>query len=64
VTGVVSAFFAIGIAVGVIGVIALGAIKGRRARPPNPDDDEDDSEGNGGPPCWPGRLDGQSARGD
>ena len=63
VTGVVSAFFAIGIAVGVISVIALGAIRGRRqaaGRAPDghthadvdacPGDEEDD-----GPPRWPSR---------
>lgn len=65
VAGVVSAFFAIGIAVGVISVIALGAIKGRRGpsglartdRPPasrpGPGDDDKDDEGDG-PPRWPG----------
>ena len=61
VTGVVSAFFAIGIAVGVIGVIALGAVRGRRQATDrtadrrahadvNAGDEEDD-----GPPRWPGR---------
>jgi hypothetical protein len=72
VAGVVSAFFAIGIAVGVIGVVALGAIRARRktpdqartdrtlARLPGPDDEEDEH----GPPRWPGQLDGLSARGD
>jgi hypothetical protein len=70
VAGVVLAFFAIGIAVGVIGVVALGTVRGRRktpgqartdhphSRPPDPDDDEDDS-----PPRWPGQLGGLSARG-
>jgi hypothetical protein len=71
VTGVVSAFFAIGIAVGVIGVIALGAIRGRRQaadQAPDrcthadvdacPGDEKDD-----GPPRWPGRLGGLSASG-
>jgi hypothetical protein len=63
---VVLVFFAIGIAVGVIGVIALGAVRrqkpGNRVRgtyttPPgtgpretDPRDEEDD-----GPPPWPGR---------
>jgi hypothetical protein len=64
VTGVVSAFFAIGIAVGVIGVVALGAIRKRPARPPGPDDGGDDRQEGGGPPRWPGRLDGLSAHGD
>jgi hypothetical protein len=71
VTGVVSAFFAIGVAVGVISVIALGAIRGRRQGADRaPDrrahagvdaghgDEKDD-----GPPRWPGRLGGLSARG-
>jgi hypothetical protein len=55
---VVLVFFAIGIAVGVIGVIALGAVKGHRratgqARAryaPAEAEEEDD-----GPPPWPGR---------
>jgi hypothetical protein len=66
---VVSAFFAIGIAVGVVGVIALGAIRAHRgirdqapaarsyARRPGPDEEDD------GPPRWPGGLAGLSARG-
>jgi hypothetical protein len=63
VAAVVSAFFAIGIAVGVIGVVALGALRKRPARPPGPDDGEDGSEEDGGPPRWPGRLSGLSAHG-
>jgi hypothetical protein len=46
VTGVVLVFFAIGIAVGVIGVIALGAVRGHRRAAGTEDD---------GPPRWPGR---------
>jgi hypothetical protein len=62
-TGVVSAFFAMGIAVGVISVIALGTIRGRRQAADqardrrtyadvgaDPRDEEDDR-----PPRWPGR---------
>jgi hypothetical protein len=67
VTGVVSAFFAIGIAVGVISVIALGAIRGRRqavGRAPDgrthADVDVDvdacpGDEEDDSPPRWPGR---------
>jgi hypothetical protein len=53
VTGVVLVFFAIGIAVGVIGVIALGAVRGRKsgsgARRTHA------GQGDDGPPRWPGR---------
>jgi hypothetical protein len=63
VTGVVSAFFAIGVAVGVIGVIALGAIRGHRqaadrARERRTHADVDAGHGdeeNDGPPRWPGQ---------
>jgi hypothetical protein len=65
VTGVVSAFFAIGIAVGVISVIALGAIRGRRQatdRAPDrrvpvsrPGGGAEDDEEDDGPPRWPGQ---------
>jgi hypothetical protein len=63
VTGVVSAFFAIGVAVGVIGVVALGAIRGRRqavdrARDRRTHADVDASHGDekdDGPPRWPGQ---------
>jgi hypothetical protein len=56
VASAVSAFFVIGIAVGVIGVIALGAVRGHRRAVGQagachaPAEEEDD-----GPPCWPGR---------
>jgi hypothetical protein len=65
VTGVVSAFFAIGVAVGVIGVVALGAIRGSRQaanrardRRTHADVDVDvshEDEKDEGPPRWPGR---------
>jgi hypothetical protein len=76
VAGVVSAFFAIGIAVGVIGVVALGAVRERRKsrnrirarRPPDeirwggpPGSGRDDADR---PPRWPGGLSGVSAHGD
>lgn len=62
VAGVVAAFFAIGIAVGVIGVVALGAIRGRqratdrpRGRRAHADAGLGGDEEDGSPPRWPGR---------